>query len=188
MNVSEMHLDRQASSESAFQYSGNVFGSTGVDRERCYARRELHLYCSRQQSDGPFSLDKTSTSCVLLTPEGAVFDDPMELLRHARTRFRLTKTILLACEQFMKNVWHCTRNGFSARKLPAERSPEPKVLDLSSGMRQGAQTIVFVVPENETALELRVSSSENSQCSNHCIRSVWESPSAGSTCFVEPTI
>jgi len=128
LSVSERHLDRQASCESAFQDSGNAVGSTGVDRERRYARRELYLYCFVQQSDGPCSLDKTSTFYVLLTPDGVVFDDPIELLRHARTRFRSTKTVLVACEQFMKNVWHCTRNGFSARKLPAERSQEPKVL------------------------------------------------------------
>ena len=102
----------------------------------------------------------------------------MELLRHARIRFRSTKTILLACEQFMKHVWHCTRNGFSSRKLPAERSPEPKVLYLSNGMPLGAQTIVFVVSEQAVALKLRVSSSENSHRSNQCIRSVWEPPSA----------
>ena len=82
---------------------------------------------SCQQSDGPFSLDKTSTSCVSLTPEVGVFDDPAEPLRPARIRFRLTKTILLAREQFMKNVWHCTRNDFGARKLPAEHSTGPKV-------------------------------------------------------------
>ena len=123
MSVSERHLDRQASSESACQYSGNPFGSTGVDREHCWARREFYLYGSCHQSDGPFSLDKTSTSCVSLTPQVGVFDDPMELLRHARIRFRSAKTILLACEQFMKIVWRCTRNGFSAGKLPNE-TPE----------------------------------------------------------------
>ena len=112
----------------------------------------------------------------------------MEPLRHARTRFRLTKTVLLACEQFMKHVWHCTRNGFSARKLPAERSPKPNVLYLSSGMRQGAQTTVFVVPEKAMALKLRVSSSENSHRSNHCIRSVWVSPSAEIVTCVVPNI
>ena len=146
------------------------------------------MYCSCQQSDGPFSLDKTSTSCVSLTPEVGVFDDPMEPLRHARIRFRSTKTVLLAREQFMKNVWHCTRNGFSARKLPAERSTGPKVLYLSSGMPQGAQTTVFVVPEKAMALKLRVSSSENSHRSNHCIRSVWESPSAETITCVVPTV
>ena len=127
---------------------------------------------SGQQSDGPFSLDKTSTSCVSLTPEGAVFDDPMEPLRHARIRFRFTKTILLAHEQFMKNVWHSTRNGFGARKLPAERSSKPNVLYLSSGIAQGAQTIVFVLPGKAMALKLRVSSSENSHRSNRYIRNV----------------
>ena len=172
MSVSERHLDRQASGESAFQDSGNAFGSTGVDREHCCARRELYLYCSGQQSDGPFSFDKTNTSCVSLTPEGAVFDDPMEPLRHARIRFRSTKTVLLAREQFMNNVWHSTRNGFGARKPPAERSSRPNVLYLSSGMPQSAQTTVFVVPGKAMALKLRVSSSENSHRSNRYIRSV----------------
>ena len=144
-------------------------------RGKCSETPEaLYLYCSCQQSDGPFSLDKTSTSCVSLTPEVGVFDDPMEPLRHARIRFRSTKTVLLAREQFMKNVWHCTRNGFSARKLPAERSTGPEVLYLSSGMPQGAQTTVFVVPENETALEHRVSSSEKSHRSNAGFLDVWE--------------
>ena len=50
-----------------------------------------------------------------------VFDDPMELLRRARIRFRSTKQVLLAREQFIKHVWNCTRNGFGARKPPAER-------------------------------------------------------------------
>ena len=149
-----MHFDSQASSESVFQHSRNAFGSTGVDREHCCARRELDLYSSDQQSDGPFSFDETSTSCVSLTPEGLVFDDPMEPLRHARIGFCSTKTVLLAREQFMKNVWHCTHNGFGVRKPPAERSPGPKVLCLSSGTPQGARTIVFVVLENEKALEL----------------------------------
>ena len=90
-----------------------------------------------------------------------VFDDPMELLRRARIRFRSTKQVLLAREQFIKHVWHCTRNGFGARKLPAESSPRPNVLFLSSGMPQGAQTNVFVVHGS-------------SWRSNHCIRSVWE--------------
>ena len=74
----------------------------------------------------------------------------------------------------MKNVWHCTRNGFGARKPPAERSLGPKVLYLSSEMHQGAETTVFVVPENEKALELRVSSSENSHRSNVGFLYVWE--------------
>ena len=34
LSVSEARLDRQASSESTFQHSGNTFGSTGVERER----------------------------------------------------------------------------------------------------------------------------------------------------------
>ena len=55
------------------------------------------------------------------------FDDPMELLRRARIRFRLTKLVLLAREQFVKNVWNCTRTGFGARKPPAERSSRPNV-------------------------------------------------------------
>ena len=71
-----------------------------------------------------------------------VFDDPMELLRRARILFRSTKHVLLAREQFIKHVWHCTRNGFGARKLPAESTPRPNVLYLSSGTPQGAQTIV----------------------------------------------
>ena len=174
LSVSERHLDRQASSESACQDSGNAFGSTGVDREHRYARRELYLYCFVQQSDGPCSLDKTSTFYVLLTQVGVVFDDPMELLRHARTRIRLTKTVLLACEQFMKNVWHCTRNCFGARKPPAERPLGPIVLYLSSEMHQGAQTNVFVVHENEKALEIIVSLSENSHRSNAGFLYVWE--------------
>ena len=151
-----------------------AFGSTCVDREHCCARRELYLYCSGQQKDGPFSCDKTNTSCVSLTPEGAVFDDPMEPLRPARIRFRSTKTVLLAREQFMKNVWHCTRNGFGARKPPAEPSPGPNVLHLSSEMHQGAETTVFVMPEHEKALELRVSSSENSHRSNVGFLDTWE--------------
>ena len=119
------------------------------------------------------SVEKTNTFCVSLTPEGLVFDDPMEPLRHARIGFCSTKTILLARGQFMKNVWHCTRNGFSARKPPAERSLGPKVLHLSSEMHQGAGTTVFVVPENEKALELRVSSSQNSHRSNAGFLDVW---------------
>ena len=57
-----------------------------------------------------------------------VFDAPMELLRRARIRFRSTKQVLLAREQFIKHVWHCTRNGFGARKLPAESTPRLNVL------------------------------------------------------------
>ena len=34
LRVSETRLDRQASSESSFQHSGNAFGSTGAERER----------------------------------------------------------------------------------------------------------------------------------------------------------
>ena len=37
LNVSDRHLDRQASRGSAFQHSGNAFGSTGVGRERLSA-------------------------------------------------------------------------------------------------------------------------------------------------------
>ncbi len=33
-------------------------------------------------------------------------------------RFRVTKQVLLARTQIHKNVWHCTRHGFSAQKLP----------------------------------------------------------------------
>ena len=103
-----------------------------------------------------------------------VFDDPMELLRRAQNRLRSTKQILLAREQFIKNVWNCTRNAFGARKLPAETTPRPNVIYLSNGMARGAQTTVFVVPENEKALELRVSSSENSHRSNTGFLYVWE--------------
>ena len=180
-------MDRQAPSESAFESIGHAFGSTGVEREHISTLRKCiwidgrraRAYFSISKPMGgpseahrkpiggsPISVEKTSTFCVSLTPEGLVFDDPMEPLRHARIGFCSTKTILLAREQFMENVWHCTRNGFGARKLPAERSPRPKVLHLSSGMHQSAQTTVFVVPENEKALELRVSSSQNSHRSN----------------------
>ena len=82
------------------------------------------------------------------------FDDPMELLRRARIRFRSTKQVLLAREQFIKHVWHCTRNGFGARKLPAESTPRPNVLYLSSGMPQGAQTIVFVMSGDAATLNV----------------------------------
>ena len=52
--------------------------------ERHARKRKKHFICiARQQNDGPFSLKKTNTSCVSLTPEVGVFDDPMELLRHA---------------------------------------------------------------------------------------------------------
>ena len=86
--------------------------------------------------------------------ERGVFDATMELLRRARIRFRLTKQVLLAHEQFIKHVWHCTRNGFGARKLPAESVPMPNVLFLSSGMQQCAQTIVFVVSEDTLTLKV----------------------------------
>ena len=117
-----------------------------------------------------------------------VLDNPMELLRRARIRFRSTKQVLLAREQFIKNVWNCTRNGFGARKPPAERSSRPNVLYLSSGMPQGAQTTVFVVPEKAMALKLRVSSSENSHRSNHYIRSVSSFLSAETITFVVPIV
>ena len=55
-------------------------------------------------------------------------DDPKQFLRRGRIRFRLTKQVLLAHEQFIKNVWNCTRNGFGARKLPAESTPRPNIL------------------------------------------------------------
>ena len=148
----------------------------------------IYLHCSRQQSDCTSSFDKRSTSCVSPTPEVGVCDDPMELLRDARIRFHSTKTVLLAREQFMKNVWNCTRNGFGARKRPAERSSKPNVLYLSSGMPQGAQTTVFVVPEKAMALKLRVSSSENSHRSNHYIRSVSSFLSAETITFVVPIV
>ena len=83
-----------------------------------------------------------------------VFDAPMELLRRARIRFRATKQVLLAREQLIKHVWHCTRNGFGARKLPAESTPKLHVLLLSSGMRRGAQTIIFVVSEDAMTLKV----------------------------------
>ena len=83
-----------------------------------------------------------------------VFDDPMELLRHARIRFRSTKHILLARKQFIKRVWHCTRNDFGARMPPAESTPKPNVLYLSSGMPQGAQTIVFVMSGDAVTLKV----------------------------------
>ena len=92
---------------------------------------------------------------------------------------RSVAEVLLAREQFIKNVWNCTRNGFGARKPPAERSPRPNVLVLSSGMPQGAETTVFVVPENAMALKLRVSSSENR---------AWELTGDGSTIFVERNV
>ena len=116
------------------------------------------------------------------------FDDPMELLRRARIRFRLTKLILLAREQFIKNVWSCTRNGFGSWKPLAERSLKPNVLFLSSGMPQGAQTTVFVVPENAMALKLRVSSSENSHRSNHYICSVKSFLNAETITIVVPIV
>ena len=91
-----------------------------------------------------------------------VFDDPMELFRRARIRFRSTKHVLLAREQFIKHVWQCTRNGFGARKLPAESTPRPNVLHLSSGMPQGAQTIVFVMFGDTVTLKVLILSIENS--------------------------
>ena len=84
----------------------------------------------------------------------AVLDDPTELLGRARIRFRSTKRVLLARKQFINDVWNCTRNGFGARKTPAERSSNQNVLYLSSGMPRGAQTIVFVVPEDAVALKV----------------------------------
>ena len=92
-----------------------------------------------------------------------VFDDPKEFLRRARMQFRSTKQVLLAREQFIKNVWNCTRNGFGARKLPAESTPRPNVLYLSSGMPQGAQTTVFVVSGDAVTLKVLVLSIENSR-------------------------
>ena len=83
-----------------------------------------------------------------------VFDAPMELFRRTRIRFRLTKQVLLAREQFIKHVWNSTRNGFGARKLPAESVPMPNVLSLTSGMQQCAQTIVFVVSEDTLTLKV----------------------------------
>ena len=83
-----------------------------------------------------------------------VFDDPMELLRRARIRFRLTKQVLLAREQFIKHVWHCKRNGFGPPKLPAKSTPRLNVLELSSGMLRCAQTIIFVVFEDAVTLKV----------------------------------
>ena len=117
-----------------------------------------------------------------------VFDDPMELLRRARIRFRWTKQVLLASEQFIKHVWNCTRNGFGARKPPAECSSMPNVLFSSCGMSQGAQTTVFVVPENAMALKLRVSSSENSHRSNHYICSFKSFLNAETITIVVPSV
>ena len=91
-----------------------------------------------------------------------VFDDPMEFLQRARIQFRSTKQALLAREHFIKNVWNCTCNGFGARKLPAESTPRPNVLYLSSGMPQGAQTTVFVMFEDAVTLKVLISSNENS--------------------------
>ena len=102
----------------------------------------------------PFFIYKRSTFLRFTDSRSGFFDDLMGLLRHARIRFRSAKQVLLAREQLMKHAWSCTRNGFGARKLPAECSPEPKVLYLSSGMLKGAQTTVFVVPEEALALEL----------------------------------
>ena len=42
----------------------------------------------------PISVEKTTTFCVSLTPEGLVFDDPMEPLRQARIGFGSTKIVL----------------------------------------------------------------------------------------------
>ena len=94
----EMHLARQASSESAFESVRKAFGSTSVERKRISAipkciwddrrRAGAHLSVSnahRKRIGGsPISVEKTSTFCVSLTPEGLVFDDQMEQLRHAR--------------------------------------------------------------------------------------------------------
>ena len=191
-SIPEKHLARQAPSASAFESVRKAFGSTNVERKRISAipkciwddrrRAGAHLSVSNAHrkpiGGSPISVEKTSTFCVSLTPEGLAFDDPMEPLRQARIGFGSTKIVLLAPEQFMKNVWHCTRNGFGARKPPAEPSPGQKVLYLSSEMHQGAETTVFVVPENEKALELRVSSSQNSHRSNVGFLDVWEENSA----------
>ena len=58
LSVSDKHFDRQASSESAFQYSGNAFGSTAVDREHCCARRELICIALVNRVAAPFRLTK----------------------------------------------------------------------------------------------------------------------------------
>ena len=91
----------------------------------------------------------------------STLDDPMKLLRRARIRFRSTKHVLLAREQFIKSIWNCTRNGFGARKPPAEHSSKPNVLYLSSGMPQWAQTIESVVSEDAVTLKVLFSSNEN---------------------------
>ena len=57
-----------------------------------------------------------------------------------------------------------SRRGFfeTPWKLPAEHPPRPKVLYLSSGMPQGAQTIVFVVSEDAVTLKVLFLSNGNS--------------------------
>ena len=111
---------------------------------------------------GPISVDKTSLFLRFDDSERGVFDATMELLRRARIRFRSTKQVLLAHEQFIKHVWRCTRKGFGARKLPAESSPRPNVLFLLSGMPQGAQTTVCVVSEDALTLKVLFLSNGNS--------------------------
>ena len=102
----------------------------------------------------------------------AVLDDPTELLGRARIRFRSTKRVLLARKQFINDVWNCTRNGFGARKTPAERSSSPNVLYLSSGMPlrrsnhcihsargcRDAQSVVFVARKQLAARVTQTSS------------------------------
>ena len=147
--------------------------STGVRGSTVFVEPESSLATEVLSSSSEMLGDARSTQIVLLLStkwlplfarqnkyflrfadsRRCFFDDPMELLRRARIRFRLTKLILLAREQFVKNVWNCTRNGFGARKPPAERSSKPNVLYLLSGMAQGAETTVFILPEKQSALK-----------------------------------
>jgi len=57
-----------------------------------------------------------------------------------------------------------SRRGFleTPRKLPAESTPRPNVLFLSSGMPQGAQTTVCVVSEDALTLKVLFLSNGNS--------------------------
>ena len=49
----EMHLGRQASSESAFERIGNAFGSTGVERERISTLRK-RIWIDRRRARASF--------------------------------------------------------------------------------------------------------------------------------------
>ena len=62
-----------------------------------------------------------------------------------------------------------------------ERSQVPNVLRLSSGVRSGAQTIAFVLPESQklsNPLFCRANTASRACRSNHYIRSVWKLRSA----------